>query len=442
MYGLEEPNMNWLFRLGLSVCFGALIGFGAGCSDDPDNTTDGGPDGSPPPGGGEIHIGVLAPISGKAEQWGKASKTISEMAVEEINAAGGVLGKKIVLDIADTGTEGAAEAEAKKMVDNPKILAIAGPLTSGDSNKAMPLIKGKVVAVSQSAASPALSEADDGGFFFRTAPSDAYQGVAAAKYAVETLKAKKASIAYIDNAYGEGLATAFAESFKGKGGTVLATVKYPDQEDYAEFDFSKQAGELFAGGPEIVFLVTFNSDGTKLVSAIKTDPGYDKVKATVKFLGTDGNGSADFAGGADPTVVDNKMWGTMPGALTDDPNYQKFAAAYRAKFKLAATVEPDPYMDSKYDAIYTIAYAIQNAGKEDRAAIKDSMMKVTKSGTVINVGEWAKGAEAAKAGEINYQGASGPIDFDDKGDCVPANFFIWVIKGGKVEIVEKKYSYQ
>lgn len=430
----SNPRLLWIACLA-----GMLAVSGVGCSDN------GGPkDDSGVTPGAEIHIGLVATLTGATEQLGKGMKKAAEMAAKEINAAGGVLdGQKLVVDTVNEEGDG-FEARVQKFIDDPNVVALLGPVYSSRALLEVPLISGKIITISPSATSPELTAAADGNCFFRNAPSDALQAVAAAKYAVEDLKATKAAILHVGNQYGKGLAAEFKKAFEGKSGQVLTTVEYDELEDYSSYDFTKHVADIFKDGPDLVYMITYQADGGKFLSTVATDTGYQAVKSTVKFMGADGNMSDDFAGAADPTVANGRVWGTYAGSVEDDPNFKAYTTAFRKEAGLPDTEPATPYTAEIYDGTYLIAYAIEKAGKVDRLAVRDALKSVAgpdSGDEIVNVAEWAKGKPLAKDGKINYEGASGPIDYDDNGDPVAPCFKIWAVKDGKVATLNPCYEY-
>jgi branched-chain amino acid transport system substrate-binding protein len=424
-------------RIKLLALAGALIFAGAlatGCSDD-DNGN----------GGTTINLGLLAPLSGTLEGIGLSMKNAAEMAADEINKNGGLFasGDQIKIIALDDGTDATVSSEAaKKLVDPPnEVVALVGPATSGSAAAVqadMAKLSPKVVLISGSATSPALSSAGDN--FFRTVPTDSFQGDAAAFYAASEGK-KAASVLYIDNTYGKGLAEAFKTAFEAKGTStdpnkVLAMVSYPEQTDYKTYDFTNEAKAVFnptGGTPDLVFMVTYNEDGakfTKFAAAEMPTPAP-------LLMGCDGNKGSDFISQADATVIAN-MVGTAPAADTNDPNLK----AFNDKYKQVYSVEPKVFSVGIYDAVYLLAYAMEKAGKADRTVFTVANLTAVSGaggGDVIGVNKWKDGKTALDGGkEIDYKGAAGDINWDNNGDVAKdtVSYEVWRVKGSTTETIK------
>jgi branched-chain amino acid transport system substrate-binding protein len=416
----------------LSLLFAAFLL--VACGDDDDKN--GG-------GGAAIKIGLMAPFSGPLEGFGKAMRQAAEMAAEEITNAGGLLkGQKLVIVSEDDGTDpDKAEAAAKKLKTDAAIIALVGPATSSSAARVAEKETSDIVAISPSATSPGLEGKSKN--FFRTISSDKWQGAAAAKYVDEklgTAKDKNIAVLHIDNSYGEGLGKAFRDELVKRNYTGTITLeKYPEQSDYGTYDFSQHVTNVFGNQPEVVFMVTYFEDGAKFTAAVKT-AGVITSSYTPTLVGCDGNYSSQFLSDAEPTVIDG-MIGTSPTPPKSDANYIKFANAFKAKFNIAADKDPELFSETTYDAVYLLAYAIEKAGKAERGLIQAQLKAMSgPPGDKINVAEWAKGKKAAAAGDIDYFGASGEIDWDDNNDTVPGNYIIWTAKGGKFEVLENNWK--
>lgn len=409
-------------------CLALLSAGMVGCGDDGETN-----------GGNNIVIGLLAAFSGTLSGMGPGFQNTAAMAVDEINKAGGLGGGKYKLQLekADDATDPAVAPKGAKSLVDKKAVAIIGPTSSGTAQAAIDANLG-ITYVSASATSPSLTDGTPS--FFRTAPSDAFQGVVAADYAAKPapdgLGLKTAAVLYIDNSYGKGLAEYFKDQFEKltTAGSVKAMVAYPDMDEktLASYDFSTDATTLFADKPEVVFLITYFDDGAKFTSEAKN---HISTAYTPTILGCDGNWGQDFLDKADAAVID-KMVGTAPAAPEGDANYSYFAGAYKTKFNADA----DAYSESVYDAVYLVAYALEawlkdNPGKmPDKSALPGKLLDLSRPNAagddkVINANKWKEGIdEIAKSGDINYEGASGAVDWDDNGDPTNGFYQIWKVE--------------
>jgi branched-chain amino acid transport system substrate-binding protein len=372
----------------------------------------------------------------------------ARMAVEEINAAGGVLGKKFELIPVFNDTRNYPKAQA---FVNDLINQGAGYIiTSGGSGMTMKAaeitIPKKVMLITGSSSSPKISTLDDNDLVWRTVPSDAFQGRIAAVY-MDTLKVKTAGLIYLDNPYGNELARTFREVFEKRRGKILASAKIPDLTSYQDFDAKPLVDQVFTQKPQLIYLVSYGDEGAKIVNAAKP---YFKPDYKPQLLGCDANYNNDFLYGADQALLEG-MLGFVYIHPQSYPNYEKFNAtfeSYQSKAsntggEMAATslasllgaVSTNSYGATVYDAVYTIAYSMLKAKSTVPTDVAKTMRDVANDSdgaTLINVGEFAKAsAILAKGGNINYDGASGSLDFNDTGDVISGTYIIWKIKDGK-----------
>ena len=173
----------------------------------------------------EIKIGAVLPLTGSAAVWGENSRMGLEIALEEVNAAGGVKGKKVNLIFEDSQSDSAKAVSAlQKLISTDKVSVVIGDIASSSVLAMAPIAeKAKVVLLSPGASNPDISKA--GEFIFRNWQSDALEGKVDAKYAYEHL-GKNVAVLYVSNAYGTGLKTVFEESFQKLGGKILASESF------------------------------------------------------------------------------------------------------------------------------------------------------------------------------------------------------------------------
>ncbi len=368
-----------------------------------------------------MRLGALLPLTGDLQDYGESSLNGIRLAVEEINAAGGVLGQPIVLRVADDQTSPQAGVDAaQRLVSVDRVHALVGALSSGVTIPVARTVSRthKIPQISGASTSPVITTLDDDDFLFRTVPSDAYQGVALAHIAKET-GYNRVGVLYVNNDYGRGLAEAFVNAFEPLGGSITQSVAYePGQAAYR--------GELrrvARGGAEALVLIGYPENGQIIVRQA-LEGGFFK-----RFVFTDGLRSPELMTAIGPEYMNGTV-GSSPQARDDTPGAQHFRKAYEAAF---GEMPPQPFMDSAYDAVYLLALAAQKAGSLDGVAIRDALRSVANPpGEVINPGEFAKAIELLKAGrDIQYTGASGPVDLDENGD-VPGTFAHWVVENGQI----------
>jgi branched-chain amino acid transport system substrate-binding protein len=353
---------------------------------------------------GTIKIGVVLSTTGLLGPMGQDMMKAARLAAKEINSGGGVLGKQIELVEEDDATDAAKCLDrVKKMVEIDGVKVIVGGMTSGAAMASGPYVAGKgVLMVTPSATSPMLSEQTWKEWVFRTTPDDAFQGRVLADVVLEKGFTRLATMVQ-DNPYGVGLEGALVDALKARGwqGKQVVSIHF----DPAKKDYRTELDTIKGSSPDVVLAVTYAEDGI-IVFKQALEMGLDKIA----WLGCDGNygdgmfaepKSAEFMEKA--IIAGTRAAGTPPGAA-----YVKFAAAYKADTGKDSSV----YCDTVYDAVKMIATAIKNAGTDDGAAVKRELLKLGQ----------------------NYDGASGTITFDNKGDRVSGTFELWkVVKDATTE---------
>src|SRR5437867_4910513 len=372
-----------------------------------------------------LRIGTLLSITGALSQYGPGDTQGAYLAVHQINAAGGVLGQPIQLFTEDDQTDQTAAAAATtKLITQNHVNAIVGAQFSGGTIASIGIAKAAgVPMVSPSATSPALSNLTlTGGYFFRTAPSDALQGVVAANYLFNNLSYRYINLIGRDDSYGRGLVGVINTKFTALGGTVNTTVIINPKAT----QFSTDLATLFQKNPQAVYFAVFPGEGPTVLSnwkaGLSTNSGWDRP--WVFSEGLDSQAFMDQL--RDPSVgVDvTKIKGTSPvspfGTIHDT-----FVTQYKAATTTTAT--PVLYTDYTYDAVYLIALAAQKAGSVDGNAIKANLPVIAKgSGTVIKPGQWSLALSTLNqsGGAVNWEGAAGSEDFDANGD-VRGPYEVW-----------------
>jgi branched-chain amino acid transport system substrate-binding protein len=368
-----------------------------------------------------LKIGTLLSLTGALSQYGPGDTKGARLAQEQINAAGGVLGQPISIVTEDDQTNPTAAAGATtKLVTQDHVNAIVGAQFSGGTIASISIAKtAGVPMVSPSATSPALSNLSlTGGYFFRTAPSDALQGVVAANYLYNNLSLRYINLMARDDSYGRGLVGVINTRFTTLGGHVNTTVII----NPAGTNFDTDLATLFSTNPQLVYLAAFPGESLILMSnwqaALSSHPTYNRP-----WVFSEGEQSQAFMDQLRSAGVDvTKIRGTAPvspfGAIHDI-----FVSQYLAAFNNAT---PVLYSDYTYDCVYLIALAAQQAGTVDGKAIRDHLQAVSgPNGTVIKPGDWAKALTEIAAGhQINWEGAAGSENFDANGD-VRGSYEIW-----------------
>jgi ABC-type branched-subunit amino acid transport system substrate-binding protein len=315
---------------------------------------------------------------------------------------------------------------AKKLVNINNVVAIVGALSSGVTLAVAESVTlpNNVILISPASTNPLMTvlPADEGkDFLFRTCPSDALQGVVAGKLAASYNKT--VSILYVNNAYGQGLAEVFTESFAKYGGKVLASVPHDEK---ASESYTAELKKALAGNPDRLLVYSYPEHAKVYLKEAIEFYKYGR------FLFCDGTKSEDLVEVLGAKRLEGQK-GTAPGTVGGDA-FKKFNEFYKAEF---GRLPPKPFITNAYDGASVIglaAYAAKVKGLPLTAAnIRDNMRAVANPpGEVVIPGEFEKAFGLLKAGKaINYEGAAGSVDFDKHGDVVTP-IEIWEYRGGKL----------
>jgi ABC-type branched-subunit amino acid transport system substrate-binding protein len=378
----------------------------------------------------DITVGVVMELTGPAGEYGQAGAKSVEMAFRDFNDAGGVGGCKLLTDTRDSQSQGTvAVDQATQLVNIKKVPVIIGGIISSVSIPILTSVTAPagVVQVSPASSSPTLTElgrqGKTNGVFFRTITSDALQGTAAAKYAIDQ-GLKKIAVIHVNNDFGVNMVKEFAAAYTKLGGTITSTTPYNEK----QASYSSEASAAMAGEPEALYLVSYPVDGATIARAWISGGGAQK------FLLNDGMNSTDFIESVGARYLGD-AFGTSSGtSATASTEY--FNGAYEA---FSGGIKPDaPAADRSYDAGAIVALAIAKAGKGDSAAIKAAIPEVVAAGgEPIHAGkdEFAKALALIKEGKpIKYEGVIGPVSFDQYGD-ITGPFRLWRVKDGQITTV-------
>jgi branched-chain amino acid transport system substrate-binding protein len=367
-----------------------------------------------------IFLGFTGPIESLVAEMGPAA----ELAIKEVNDSGKLLGGSTVSGVRGDTTcvdAGAATAAIERLITSDGVKGVVGGDCSGVTGAALMnvAVPNGVVMVSPSATSPALSHMnnEDNGLFFRTAPSDARQGVVMTDVLMSQ-GIKSVAVSYTNNDYGKGLADAFQAAFEAAGGSVTLSAPHED----GKADYSAEVGALAsAGGDRLVVAGYVDQGGAGIVRAAIDTGAFDTFHFPDGMIGdalTDTFG-ADIDGST----------GQHPSPSTELAD--QFTAHVNGAFNATS-----PFAPESYDSAALIMLAMQAAGSSDPAVYKEKMFDVANAlGEKIAAGELAKALEIlAAGGDIDYVGASG-VELVGPGEAA-GNYREIKIEGGKIETVQ------
>ncbi|HEY5538945.1 MAG TPA: ABC transporter substrate-binding protein [Thermoplasmata archaeon] len=398
-----------------------------------------------------LKVGTVLSITGGLSPFGPGNKQGVIMAFEEINAAGGVLGRPVELfhQNDDTKPETARSA-ATTLISQNHVDAIIGATGSGQCQVVIDVAKSNsVFEISGSCTSVIFANLTlTGGWWARTAPPDLYQSVVAASYASQNLSLMRAAVIGINNAYGVGLAELFAEHFVRLGAPNAAiTPGSPVIVTEVQFGATDYTTDLETAldttpPPEIVYIVAYPADGVQMMKDFERGKATHAGWANVKLLFSEGLYDSAFKNPLHdpPNNFDTTAYeGTAPSSFggIHEPLYDQWSARFNTRWGEDAFL----FDDNNYDAAYLVALAAQKAGVATGQAIKDNIFAVANPpGTVINPGEWAKAlTEIAAGNDINYEGASGAADIDDLGDSL-SGYIVWAVNATNAFVNKEVFS--
>lgn len=344
-----------------------------------------------------IKIGGIAPLSGAVAVYGVECTNGVNLAVEEINAAGGINGKKIAYIAEDDEGDPAKSVNAyKKLTTQDGIRMIIGSLTSGCTIALTASAQAQgVIQIAPAATAEAVTDA--GNYIFRTCFIDPFQGSIGGKFAAVNLGKKNAAILYdIGNDYSVGLQENFVKEFTKNGGSIVAMESYST----GDKDFNAQLTKIKAANPDVVYLPDYYGTVALIAKQLRNQ-GID-----APIIGADGwDGLTDNAG----DEVLNGFYSNHYAADSSDPAVQAFVKNFKAKYGK----EPNAFAALGYDSMYLLKDAILKAGTTDAKAVRDALEKT----------------------DADY--VTGHIKFDKKHNPVKSAVMIELVKNaeGKLEAV-------
>ena len=310
-------------------------------------------------GTGEIIVGYYGDLTGRTASFGQSTKNGVEMAVDEINKAGGIMGRQVRVIIEDDqGEPNKAATVVSKLVNQDKVHAVLGEVASSNSLAAAPKAQeAGIPMISPSSTNPNVTQVGD--YIFRVCFIDPFQGDVMARFAANNLKAKKAAILYDFNAdYSRGLREFFTRSFTKLGGQIVAEQSYTQ----GDRDFSGQLTQIRAAAPDVIYVPGYYGEVGVIANQSR------QLGITAPLLGGDGWDAEQLwqLGGAalNGNYISNHY-------SVDDPSpaIQKFVADYQSRYK----AKPDALAALGYDSMKVLADAITRAGGTDGAKLRDAI---------------------------------------------------------------------
>ena len=382
---MTQPRISFL----VAILASALV-LGA-CSKATDST---------PAAATTIKIGEFASLTGKEATFGQSSHKGTVLAIEQINAAGGLLGKQIEFIYEDNrSTPGESATIAKKLITRDKVVALLGEVASGRSLEAAPIAQSnKVPMISPSSTNPQVTETGD--YIFRVCFIDPFQGKLLAEFAKRTLKAQKVAVfSDVSAPYSVGLAQFFREAWTAGGGQIVSEQKYTG----GDKDFKAQLTVIKNTNPDAIIVPGYYTDAGLIVAQAR------QLGINVPLFGGDGWEAPELLQIAGAAALEGTYYSTHFSPESTDPLAQKFVAAFKAKYSGEV---PDAMAALGYDSVMVLADAIKRAGTTDGPQLREAL-----------------------AATKDFPGATGATTLDAKRDASKPAVII-TAKDGKFQYVE------
>jgi branched-chain amino acid transport system substrate-binding protein len=354
---------------------------------------------SPSGGSGDIKVGEYASLTGKEATFGTSSHEGTLLAVEQINAASGVLGKKInLITEDDLSKAGEPATVVNKLISRDGVVAVLGEVASTRSREAAPICQqNKIPMISPSSTNPEVTKAGD--YIFRVCFTDTLQGKILADFAGKTLHAKKVAVfTDVKSDYSKGLAKYFKENFTGGGGQIVAELDF----NGGDKDFKAQLTAIKSANPDAVFIPAYYTDVALICIQAK------QIGLTAPQFGGDGWESDELVTiGKD--AVEGTYFSTHCSPESPGARVKKFVEDYQARFKGKT---PDAMAMLGYDSVMILADAMKRAGTTDGDKVR-----------------------AALAGTKDFDGVTGKITIDENRNAMKP-MVILQVKGGKFKLID------
>jgi ABC-type branched-subunit amino acid transport system substrate-binding protein len=411
-------------RLRWPVVVATVIALGGGLvacgEDEEDGGGVGGAEQPAPETSFRLAIGDLVPLTGDLSVFGPPGRKAADLSVEQIKAAVGEVGSDIRVSVEHADTETASQAAvqaARRLISNGASCltgawASANTIPVGTSVAA----RQRVPQISPASTSAEISTLDDNGFVFRTAPSDNLQGVALAETVEEELGGTDftVSLAARNDAYGEGFINRFKESWEARGGATTGPVLYDPQQP----SYNSEAGQIVSGNPDAYVIIDFPDTYARMGAALARTGEFD---AGTLFT-ADGLAADEIPEGVPERAIVGAR-GTRPGT----PQTGEAVERFDQLFEEAGGPARGTFDAQNFDAVMMCFLAATAAGSSEGTDIQKALRDVSgPPGAKFSFLELADAVRALQEGrDIDFDGVTGPIDWDENGDPTTATYEVW-----------------
>ena len=367
---------------------------------------------------GPIKIATLTPLTGAGGPYGPVMVKAVKAVVDEVNAAGGVLGRKIELISEDDQTNPEAGVRAaRKLIDVDKVSAILGTWASSVTTAVAPLCWESKTFLATVSGADSITALPHQGYLIRTQPNTTLQGRKFGEFALEQ-GAKKVVFLTPQTPFADSQFTNIKAAMEKAGGSATRII-YDDKKP----SYRSEVDQALADKPDALIFGGYTPDTTVLLKDVfKADYKGKKIA---------------FAYSVNQKLVEGLPAEVAEGIYTIAPSPAEGSNAYKRLVKLIGVDGPDPYTTQIYDHINLVLMAIAAGGDASGTAIKDNVRKVSQAPGGAKVDNALDGLKAIAAKQaVNYDGASGPCDFTEIGDIADCQFRYEQVKAGKMTLVK------
>ena len=368
--------------------------------------------------GAPIRIGTLTPLTGAGGPYGPVMVKAVKAVVDEVNAAGGVLGRKVELVSEDDQTNPEAGVRAaRKLIDVDKVCAILGTWASSVTTAVAPLCWESKTFLATVSGADSITQLPHQGYLIRTQPNTTLQGRKFGEFCVAE-KAKRVFFLSPQTPFAKSQFDNITEAVKKAGGDT-ATLIYDDKKPA----YRSEIDEVLRFKPDALIFGGYTPD-TAVMLKDAYRAGYSGLKVAFGY------------------AVNQKLVESVPAEVVDKtftlaPSPAEGSKAYARLVKMIGVASPDPYTTQIYDQINLVLMAIALAGDASGTAIKDAVRKVSQAPGGAKIDNAIDGLKAIAAEQpVDYDGASGPCDFTETGDIADCQFRYEQVQGGKLTLVK------
>lgn len=365
-----------------------------------------------------IKLGVLTPLTGAGASDGPRMVKAMQAVVEEVNKAGGVIGRSIELVVEDdqTNPEAAVRA-AQKLVGVDRVPVIMGTWASAVTSAVAPVCWESKTCLMTVSGADSITQLPHQGYIFRTQPNTALQATKHAEY-IASVGAKKVFYVAVQTPFAATMREQIASVLTAKGSSLVGGLIYESNKT----SYRSEIDSAIAAKPDFIYLNSYSPDLTVLLKDLYR-AGYSGGRITQSYAYT-----SKVAEGIQADVTD--------GLITVQPSSDVGSEAYSLVQKRLSNQAADSYEAQATDWISLALLAIQKSGKVVGTDIRDAVRLISQGGgtKVYSAAEGLKLLQQGK--DVNYDGASGNCDFNEKGDIMDCRFRYSAAKGGKIELIK------